>query len=221
MANDRFSETKIITLGAGGYCVPGFVGGLDNSTVLDFVITTLLPEDTPPSTIGFFSFSGQSVPTEEIKDGILLGGYIAPQLPFLDGGGIAPDNSANGGPEVIPMEWSSTTQSPDPKFPVADIIYSVGIGFIARILSAPFHENYIKIETSVLPLSGNIPAVCFASSRIEKPLKIEIISGGGWFTFLDGSSAGIFAPLTFGNGVDPIEPFLIVADSDTVIKVTY
>ena len=215
MATDRVSSIRIINLTTSEYCVPGFVGGYNNPNTRTFLCTAELDGTQPPSAVGELSS-----PISEVINGSLLGGFLTPELPFLEGGGIAPDNTANGGPDVIPTDWSATTQSPDPKFPVADIIYSTDATFIARIISAPFNNEFLKLATNRLAVSDAVP-VSFASSRIAKPLKIEILTGGGAFNFLDGVQATMFAPLTFGNGVDPVEPFLIVVDSDTTIKITY
>lgn len=152
-------------------------------------------------------------------------------------GGIAVDNSANGGPDVILGRYGTTTFVPNSSTSRIDYIYVVDVGLL-KVL------HYCGAEDFVNPLFrlglvcedptnyfGSLPekSVIVIDSRIGAPRKV-VIQGDGTGPVWIGRDGEYFQNYNYprstkkieiGDGLTPVRPFILFSQNSTYVTLSY
>jgi hypothetical protein len=139
-------------------------------------------------------------------------------------GGITFDNSATGGPEVIPSVYAVTTQMPNVGTPLMDAVYveNVGVAKIERFVDSTI-GSIIADPSGVFGAAGSTQGR-FLTTFVQKPSKMRILcTSDMWIGYMgdvwDGASLNYPGPvnLELTDG----EPVMIYGLQDVTVITEY
>jgi len=139
-------------------------------------------------------------------------------------GGIAPDNSATAGPQVIQGQYAYTTTMPNSNKPLATHLYDSNSQYMFRIAKVE-SDGSIWIEDPFGLAVGYTGALLYGACENLNAMTKVVIKGNANFGFtLPGQQPVVVSAQTITlnantNGI--VEPFVIYAnDGDVTITIT-
>ncbi len=214
MSNDRLTRVRMVTTPRKGLMIP-FASGA-------FTSATTYATGNPLECGIAFDALGVNIKT-------FLQGYDLYTDPFHFGG-IASDNSATGGPQVIGGQYGVTTVMPGTYRPLVDHIIvegPSGVGFgILRIKRFVDEAEGVICEdpTGYWQFQGSVQATTM-SSWYRAPVRVKITQEAGipfWIGYAgDSQTTGDNVPsvVSIGDGVNPVMPFIATSGNDSLLTI--
>lgn len=161
----------------------------------------------------------QVVSTDALSAGLL--GNDLGMLPEAQMGGIVPDNSSSGGPDVIAGQYGVTTTMPNLQSGLVDyMIWDSGIGEIYPVMIKSFVDQSSFIIQSTNSYASPVTSsgsIIYCSTLLGVARKLTITCAGSFLMAAGSSNIG-FAAGTYviGDGTSKVAPIVVQYISDDV-----